>query len=170
MIEETRALKRVMSTVDPNSVLAFGDYEFDLGRFELRRSGARVPLEPQAFDLLAYLAAHRERVVAKDELLNAVWGTRFVGESARPTRIKQIRQAVGDDGRSQSVVRTAHGRGYQFIAAVTVVLPISLTAVADPGPCHDQQAIGQPDRLDIDGAGALPALGRRWGAPLVNVA
>ena len=65
--------------------------------------------------MLAYLLAHRERVVAKEELLDEVWGDRFVSESALTTRIKEIRRAIGDDGTQQRLVRNIRGRGYRFI-------------------------------------------------------
>jgi pimeloyl-ACP methyl ester carboxylesterase len=73
------------------------------------------------FEVLAYLVAHRDRVVPKEELLDAVWGDRFVSESALTTRIKAARRAVGDDGSAQRVIRTVHGRGYQFVAPVEVL-------------------------------------------------
>jgi pimeloyl-ACP methyl ester carboxylesterase len=100
------------------SVHRFGEHEIDLARFEVRAGGDRVPVEPQVFDVLAYLAEHRDRVVTKDELLDAVWGDRFVSESALTSRIKAARQAVGDSGREQRVIRTVHGRGYQFVAPI----------------------------------------------------
>lgn len=94
----------------------FGDCELDLERFELRRAGEAVHVEPQVFEVLAYLVAHRERVVPKTELLDAVWGNRFVGDSALTSRLKAARRAVGDDGRRQCVIATVHGRGYRFVA------------------------------------------------------
>ena len=57
-------------------------------------------------------------MVAKTELLDSVWGDRFVSESALTTQIKELRRAVGDTGRDQRIVRTVHGRGYMFVAAV----------------------------------------------------
>ncbi|MET0998511.1 MAG: alpha/beta fold hydrolase [Marmoricola sp.] len=93
--------------------------ELDEGLFELRRDGAAISLEPQAFDVLVYLIRHRDRVVAKEELMDAVWGGRFVSETAVTSRIKQVRRALGDDGQSQRIVRTLHGRGYRFVADVT---------------------------------------------------
>ena len=84
--------------------------------FELRRDGRRVPMEPQAFDVLAYLVSHRDRVVSKEELMDAVWGGRFVSETAVTSRIKQVRRALGDDGQAQRLIRTVHGRGYRFVA------------------------------------------------------
>ncbi|WP_329480837.1 alpha/beta fold hydrolase [Kribbella sp. NBC_01484] len=100
-------------------VLAFGgDLEFDPALFEVRRGGVPVPLEPQAFDVLAYLVSHRDRVVPKEELMDGVWGGRFVSETAVTSRIKQVRRALGDDGHSQRMIRTQHGRGYRFVAPV----------------------------------------------------
>jgi pimeloyl-ACP methyl ester carboxylesterase/DNA-binding winged helix-turn-helix (wHTH) protein len=96
----------------------FGDVEVDAGRFEVRRSGVAAAVEPQVFDLLLYLILHRDRVVTKAELLDNVWGDRFVSESALTSRIKAVRRVVGDDGRAQKVVRTVHGRGYRFVAEV----------------------------------------------------
>ena len=49
-----------------------------------------------------------------------MWGDRFVSESALTTRIKSVRQAVGDDGTRQGVIRTVHGKGYEFVAEVRV--------------------------------------------------
>jgi hypothetical protein len=91
-------------------IFVFGDCELDLDRFELRRAGQVRPVEPQVFDLLAVLIRERRRVVPKAELLDTVWGSRFVSESALTSRVKAARQAIGDDGRSQHLIRTAHGR------------------------------------------------------------
>ena len=88
----------------------------DPALFELRRDGRPVPMEPQAFDVLTYLVSHRDRVVPKQELMDAVWGGRFVSESAVTSRIKQVRRALGDDGHAQRLIRTVHGRGYRFVA------------------------------------------------------
>ena len=61
-------------------------------RFELRRVGQRQPVEPQVFDVLVLLVRKRHRVVSKQELLDEVWGHRFVGDSALTSRIKSLRQ------------------------------------------------------------------------------
>ncbi|HEX6419301.1 MAG TPA: transcriptional regulator [Acidimicrobiales bacterium] len=96
----------------------FGDCELRVETQELRRSGDLVDVEPQVFDVLAYLVRHRDRVVTKHELLDEVWGDRFVSDSALTSRIKSVRRAVGDTGRDQRIVRTIHGRGYRFVADV----------------------------------------------------
>jgi DNA-binding winged helix-turn-helix (wHTH) protein len=96
----------------------FGDCELDLTTFSLRRDGQPVHVEPQVFDVLAHLVRNHDRVVAKTELLDQVWGDRFVGESALSSRIKDARRAIGDDGTAQHSIRTIHGRGYRFVAVV----------------------------------------------------
>ena len=84
------------TAVAGSSTISFGDVVIDIDSYELYRAGQPVPIEPQVFDLLRYLIAHRDRVVAKMELLDEVWGDRFVSESALTSRIKSARQAVGD--------------------------------------------------------------------------
>jgi DNA-binding winged helix-turn-helix (wHTH) protein len=100
------------------TTIRFGDCALDLDRVELCRDGAPVAIEPQVFDVLAYLLTHRDRVVPKHELLDEVWGTRFVSESALTSRVKSARRALGDTGRDQRIIRTVHGRGYRFVALV----------------------------------------------------
>lgn len=97
-------------------IYVFDECELDVDRYELRRDGAAVRIEPQVFDVLALLVRERHRVVPKGELLDAVWGDRFVSESALTSRIKAARRAIGDDGSAQRLIRTVHGRGYQFVA------------------------------------------------------
>ena len=98
-------------------MLQFGRTGVDVARRIVEYDGEPQHLEPQAFDLLAYLVTNRDRVISKAELLDEVWGDQFVSESALTTRIKEVRRAVGDDGSRQTVVRNYRGRGYRFVAA-----------------------------------------------------
>ena len=68
--------------------------------------------------MLVYLLERRDRIVTKIELMDEIWGDRFVSEAAITTCIRTVRKAVGDDGRRQEVIKTAHGHGYRFIAPV----------------------------------------------------
>src|SRR5215204_2650239 len=99
----------------------FGDLVLDTGRFELRRAGEPVHVEPQVFAVLNVLLERRDRVVPKTELLDEVWGDRFVSESALTSRIKAARRAIGDTGRDQRIIKTIHRRGYRFVADVVEV-------------------------------------------------
>src|SRR5262245_54088890 len=122
---------------EPALIYAFDDCELDLDRFELRRGGRPRPIEPQVFDVLAVLIRERRRVVPKDELLDTIWGDRFVSESALTSRVKAARQAIGDDGSAQRAIRTVHGRGYQFIAQVTERSPVAAIGPAGDPPPQD---------------------------------
>ncbi len=103
----------------------FGDFEADPAGRELRHGGEVVHLEPQAFDLLVCLIEQRERVVSKVELLDGVWGHRFVSEANLTTRVKEVRRAVGDDGSRQHTIKNVRGRGYRFVGEVWAVASAS---------------------------------------------
>jgi DNA-binding winged helix-turn-helix (wHTH) protein len=60
----------------------FEEYAFDTDRRELHRGADVVSLAPQVFDLLDYLIRNRERVVSRDDLINAIWNGRRVRCSA----------------------------------------------------------------------------------------
>src|SRR5262245_48595316 len=87
-------------------ILRFDAYEVDLAQQELRRGGTVVPIEPQVFDVLAYLVQNRGRIVSKDELLETVWHGRIVSDAALTSRISAARRAIGDDGAAQTYIRT----------------------------------------------------------------
>src|SRR5215470_16150957 len=119
----------------------FGDCELSAERIELRRAGAIVDIEPQVFDVLTYLLRHRERVVPKTELLDQIWGNRFVSESALSSRIKSARRAVGDTGRDQRIIKTIYGRGYRFVADAN-------DQDSSAGPAHGRAAVAGPAAAD----------------------
>jgi TolB-like protein len=96
----------------------FEDYALDTDRRELLRADRPIALQPQVFDILAFLIRNRGRVVAKDELIDAVWGGRVVSESTLTSRINAARSAVGDSGEAQRLIRTASRKGFRFIGAV----------------------------------------------------
>src|SRR2546426_12550627 len=96
----------------------FDECELDDRLYQLRRKGERIEIEPKAFDLLVYLFHRREQVVAKDELLDKVWPGKVVSEAALTRCMARAREAVGDDGEKQQIIKTQHGRGYRFVTAV----------------------------------------------------
>ena len=93
----------------------FADFEMDTARFELRRGGGRVEVEPQVFRLISVLIDNADRLVTRDEIIEQVWNGRIVSKAAISSRIKSARQALGDSGASQYMIRTIHGRGYRFV-------------------------------------------------------
>lgn len=101
---------------DARPLYRFDDYELDPGRRELRHGGSPVHVEPQVFDVLLRLVEDAGVLVSKEQLMDDVWGSRFVSASALTSRIKSARAATGDDGKAQRVIRTVHGRGFMFVA------------------------------------------------------
>ena len=99
-------------------VYAFDGCCLDPARFELRRGRRAGARRATGFDVLAYLLVHRDRVVTKTELLDAVWGDRFVSDSTLTSRVKAARRAIGDDGARQRLIATVHGVGYRFVGDV----------------------------------------------------
>jgi pimeloyl-ACP methyl ester carboxylesterase/DNA-binding winged helix-turn-helix (wHTH) protein len=103
------------------AVFRFNGFELAPAARELRNESGPVHVEQQVFDVLCHLVDNRDRVVPKTELLDEIWGDRYVSESALTSRIKSARQAVGDSGERQQVIKTIHGVGYRFVADVDVV-------------------------------------------------
>ncbi|WP_193746535.1 winged helix-turn-helix domain-containing protein [Ruegeria sp. ANG-R] len=96
----------------------FADCVLDIDRHVLTRRGEAVPIEPQVFDLLELLAESPGRLVARDEIIDRVWNGRFVSDSTISARIAAARKAVGDDGKSQRIIRTIVRRGLQMATEV----------------------------------------------------
>ena len=89
----------------------FGDYVLEPDRRELSHGPKPVALGPQVFNLLLYLVQHRERVVSKGELLDAVWDGRIVSESTLPSHINAVRRSLGHNGVPSGCMHAACGSG-----------------------------------------------------------
>jgi len=99
-------------------IYSFGDCELNTERYELRRGGLMCALEPKAFDLLLYLVENRERVVTKNEIHETIWNNRIVSEATLSSCVSAARNAVGDSGKQQKLIRTFPRRGFRFIGDV----------------------------------------------------
>jgi len=95
---------------------AFAGRVFDVARDELSHDGAPIALGPKARVLLKYLLDHPERVVGKEELLAALWGTTVVTENSLVQLVLELRNALDD--REQRIVKTVPRRGYMLVAPV----------------------------------------------------
>jgi DNA-binding winged helix-turn-helix (wHTH) protein len=96
----------------------FGDFVVDTVSYALLRAGQAVPVRPKVFDLLRYLIEHRERVVTKQELLEALWRGQHVDDFAVPWTVSHARRALGQESGAQQPIQTVRGRGYRFVAEV----------------------------------------------------
>ena len=102
------------------------DFQFDDVRvapcaFKVWKAGRELALEPKTFNVLIYLIEHRERLVEKGELLDAVWKDTHVTENAMTREIAKLRKVLGDDPKGAKYIQTIHTRGYRFIAEVMEV-------------------------------------------------
>jgi TolB-like protein/Tfp pilus assembly protein PilF len=127
-------------------ILSFGKYEIDLARRELRCAKSPVHVEPQVFDLLAYLMHNRDRVVSKDDLIASVWGGRIVSDSTLTSRINSARTAVGDTGKDKKLIRTVARKGFRFVGVVRI----------EPDGAEPAQATGPIDNVHGQPRTALP--------------
>ena len=124
----------------PATLLCFGPFTLDLAAAQLRRDGAAVALRPKAFELLVTLARRPQELVTKEELLDSVWGRRFITEGVIKSSVSELRQALGDDPKAPRWIETVARRGYRFGAAVHggaepaagPALPIGTTPEAAP--------------------------------------
>jgi DNA-binding winged helix-turn-helix (wHTH) protein len=129
----------------------FENYSLDIDRRELRRGAEVVAVEPQVFDVLAYLINQRERVISNDDLIASVWNGRIVSDSTLSSRIAAVRHAVGDSGERQRLIRTIPRKGYRFIAHVwentesgdgaDATLKSAVGLTADVSAAHHKQAV-----------------------------
>jgi adenylate cyclase len=127
----------------------FEDYALDSDRRELRRGADLVALAPQVFDLLQYLIQNRERVVSKDDLIAGVWDGRVVSESALTTRINAARNAIGDSGEAQRLIKTVPRKGVRFVGTVREEQDPPAAAVAASPAEPPKPTLALPDKPSI---------------------
>ena len=105
-----------------SEIYRFAGLELDCSRFQVRKSGQALAVQPQVFDVLRYLVTHHDRVVSKDELFDKVWAGRIVSEATLSSRIKAVRQLIGDTGKQQTLLLTLRHRGFRYIGTVEAEL------------------------------------------------
>ena len=94
--------------------ISFGRFRLDLGRRELRRDGAPVPLHRRALGILCALAEAKGETVSKDELMARLWPGRIVEEGNLHVHVSALRKALDEHGGGHSLVVTVPGRGYRL--------------------------------------------------------
>ena len=98
----------------------FDDFLLDTASFELSANGEVVAAEPQVIQLLALLVQNAGHMVAKEDIHQSIWAGRYVSEAALSSRIRSLRQLLGDDGKTQKYIKTVHKKGFRFVAEVQV--------------------------------------------------
>lgn len=144
---------------EPQAALRFGPFVLDQRGGRLLRDGQALDLAPRPWAVLCFLAQRPGRLVTKDELLDGVWGHRFVSESALKVTVNTLRQVLGEDARDAQWVQTVPRRGYRFHDAVqaldaaapapsatSVGAPVGALAGAPAGARSDAPAPTAPAR------------------------
>lgn len=144
----------------------FGEFTLNPARAELTGADGPIHVDRHTLDVLIHLVRNADRVVTRDELLQAVWGGRIVSDATISTAIKHARKAVGDSGARQKLIRTVHGRGFRFVAELEPVVSLSSRAsvrgVADdeaaPGAPGSKTSLGEPQEQSGAGRPSLAVL------------
>ena len=127
----------------------FEDYALDTDQRALRRGNTLVAVEPKVFDLLTYVIENRERVVSRDDLIAHVWGGRIVSEAALARCINGARNAIGDSGEAQRLIKTFQRKGLRFVGSVCQDEGPSGNAAVAVLPEKAAPALALPDRPSI---------------------
>jgi pimeloyl-ACP methyl ester carboxylesterase/DNA-binding winged helix-turn-helix (wHTH) protein len=128
----------------PGTRHRFDGFVLDVDRRELRLGDELRPLQPQVFDLLVYLVTHRERVVAKTELLEELWKDVVVTDASLQRAVSLARQALARPGGSE-LIETHARRGYRFVGRVEAEgerAPPSVDEAEWPAPSYVETADG----------------------------
>ena len=161
----------------------FADCTLDPDRFELRRAGEPVPVQPKVLRLLLFLLENRERAVTKDEILDAVWPDVATTEGSLTRAVSFARAALGENERDGKVIETVRGRGYGIGVPVIVESAPEAAPADAPSPgdflCREKELALARDALHeaLGGRGQLlllvgePGIGKtRLAAELAGVA
>jgi len=98
----------------------FADFEVREREFCITRAGEVLPVEPKAFRLLLFLLHNPQRLITKEELLDAVWSDTSVSENSLARNIALLRRLLGDDFREPIFIATVAAVGYKFICPIEI--------------------------------------------------
>ena len=132
-------------------VFRFGDVEVREGEFSLLKAGNVLAVEPKAFRVLLLLLRTPQKVILKEELLNAVWGDTAVTEGSLTRCIWLLRRLLGDDVNQPRFIETVATVGYRLVCKVEI---------SEDGS-GDLQAAGEANRLNEDDFAETPAQSAR---------
>lgn len=147
-----------MASAD-NRTYQVGPFTIDTARYRIAHGDSTVPVEPKVFDLLVHLIRHRDRVLTREELFDAIWDGREVSDATLSNHVKNARKALGDNGDLQQTIQTIRGRGYRFVAPVNELS-------GDPAPVAEAPALPPLEVVQKPTASTV----RRWPALLAILA
>src|SRR5580704_10152061 len=146
----------------------FGEFVLDPARRSLARADSAVSLTPKAFDVLLFLVQNPNRVVTKEELLQAVWGDTIVEEGNLTQYISHLRKALDHNSEDTRLIVTISRKGYQFTARVSVAEAASIAkhdkaqaATAETSKT-DARPVEFPTRGKVTNSGSRRLRLRKW--------
>jgi DNA-binding winged helix-turn-helix (wHTH) protein len=122
-----------------NVVYQFGPFRLEVGEHRLVREGRSIPLTGKAFDTLRVLVERHGSLVAKRDLMNAVWPETTVEENNLDRNISLVRKALGEKANGPQYIETVPRVGYRFVARLSK--PTTADAADSPSPTQEISAI-----------------------------
>ncbi|SFX59410.1 two-component system, OmpR family, alkaline phosphatase synthesis response regulator PhoP [Thermoactinomyces sp. DSM 45891] len=115
ILRRVEALKGSQQEETEPSLIKIGELLINPDGYEVTRAGEELDLTPKEFELLAYMANHRGKVLSRDQLLNAVWNYDYVGDSRIvDVHVSHLRDKIEVDSRNPYYIKTVRGIGYKF--------------------------------------------------------
>ena len=148
-----------------SNLYRFEQFVLDPARRTLSSADSPVSLTPRAFDVLFFLVQNPNRLVTKEELLQAVWGDTFVEEGNLTQYISHLRKALDDNSEDNRLIVTIARKGYQFAPRVTVVEATDIAtpqAAAAETSKTDARPVGVEFPTEAKAAESRPSLLRWW--------
>ena len=139
----------------PSPQWRFDRFRLDPDHACLWRDAEAIVLPPKTFAVLHYLVTHPDRLVSKDELLDAVWPETGVSDAVVRVAIGALRRALDDPAQTPRFIATVPRRGYRFLAPVTEHTGAASGAAAPACP--------PPSRCQRGAAGTLAPPSRQGG-------
>src|SRR5580698_7421416 len=118
-------------------IFRFGDIEVREREFSIVKAAEVLPVEPKAFRVLLMLLRNPQKLISKEELLNAVWGDAAVTENSLTRSIALLRRLLGDESRNPRYIETVATVGYRWVCKVEVAEQVS-------------EGLGAADERDAD--------------------
>jgi TolB-like protein/DNA-binding winged helix-turn-helix (wHTH) protein/Tfp pilus assembly protein PilF len=163
----------------PANLYEFGAFQLDPVKRLLRRlDGTAVPLAPRVFDTLLYMVEHRDSVMDKERIMEAVWPDSIVEENNLAQAIWKLRQIFGETPGSHSYIVTVPGRGYRFVAEVNkrngnmfsgVPLDSTTTPTSVHGPTQADPKADRDQLLPTTRRGTSRSAWRIFGAAIAAI-
>src|SRR5580658_534182 len=151
-----------------NNLYRFGEFVLNPGMRSLSRADSPVSVTSKAFDVLLFLAQNPNRLVTKQELLEAVWGDTFVEEGNLTQYISHLRKALGDNSEDAHLIVTIARKGYQFAGDIVFSDEAApARQAAGPVPVIEGLRTYAPPTSDVPKIGVAANAPRPWRTSVV---